>query len=137
VLANRLDGRRAANLARQAQPRSTLHNARTRSALTFIVAMSVAVLSLYVIIASRIERAVVASARSRNTGLPTVHGVADWHLLILGQLGRPGTAQAAEQAWGLGALNSCDEFFRGVANTTVPHIFGIPAPEGPLGVLSY
>ena len=45
-------------------------SARTRSAPTFPVAMSVAMLSLCVIIASSTERAGVVPARSRNTGLP-------------------------------------------------------------------
>jgi hypothetical protein len=90
VLANRFAGRRAANLARQAQLRCTLHNAPNRSAPTFIVAMSVAASSLCVIIASRTERAMAVPARSRIIELPIMRGVADWHLLILGQLGRPG-----------------------------------------------
>jgi hypothetical protein len=89
VLANRFAGRRAANLARQAQLRCTLHNAPNRSAPTFIVAMSVAASSLCVIIASRTERAMAVPARSRIIELPIMRGVADWHLLILGQLGSP------------------------------------------------
>ena len=44
-------------------------SARTRSAPTFSVAMSVAMLSLCVIIASSTERAVVVPASSSNTGL--------------------------------------------------------------------
>ena len=47
-------------------------SARTRSAPTFPVAISVAMLSLWVIIASSTERAAVVPARSRNTGLPSM-----------------------------------------------------------------
>ena len=77
-------------------------SARTRSAPTFPVARSVAVLSLWAIIASSTERAWVVPARfEEHRAAEHAHAVVDGQLLVLGQQARLDVAQVLAEHEGL------------------------------------